>query len=99
MHHLGLRNYSKELKSYKLSKKVQPILVEKSGWVRARYSGMYHPHVQTGAFVKKGDLIGSISGPFGDFEKQIKAPNSGYIICTNQAPIVNQGDAIIHLTK
>ncbi|QHI39122.1 N-alpha-acetyl-L-2,4-diaminobutyric acid deacetylase [Kordia antarctica] len=99
MQHLGIRNFTKELKNYKNKTKMQPTVVEKSSWVRARYSGMYHPIAQTGAYVEKGAIIGSISGPYGDFEKQIKAPNAGYIICTNQAPIVNQGDALIHLTK
>ena len=97
--HLGIRDYKKELKGYKKTKKTKALTVEKSSWVRARYSGMYHPIPQTGDFVEKGDIIGSISGPYGDFEKQVKAPNSGHIICTNQAPIVNQGDALVHLTK
>ena len=99
MHHLGIRDYTKELESYKLTKEVKPILIDKSSWIRARYSGMFHPKAQTGSFVKKDDIIGSISGPFGDFEKQVKAPNSGYIICTNESCIVNQGDALVHLTR
>lgn len=31
-------------------------------------------------------------------EKAIKAPLSSYIICNNLAPIVNQGDALFHIT-
>jgi hypothetical protein len=99
MRHLGIRDYTKEIESYKLTKEVEPKLIDKSSWIRARYSGMFHPTALTGAFVKKDDIIASISGPFGDFEKQVKAPNSGYIICTNESCIVNQGDALIHLTK
>ncbi len=99
MQHLGIRDYTKELKDYKTKTKVRTMLIEKSSWVRARYSGMYHPIVETGAFIEKGEVIGSISGPYGDFEKQVKAPHSGYIICTNETAIVNQGDALIHLTN
>ena len=96
MQHLGIRDYTKELKDYKT--KTRPMLIEKSSWVRARYSGMYHPLKQTGVFIEKGEVVGSISGPYGDFEKQVKAPHSGYIICTNESAIVNQGDALVHLT-
>ncbi|MGC1203395.1 MAG: succinylglutamate desuccinylase/aspartoacylase family protein [Flavobacteriaceae bacterium] len=99
MHHLGLRDFSNELESYKSTNDVKPLLIEKSTWIRARYSGMFHPFAQTGTFVKKDDIIGSVSGPFGDFEKPVKAPNSGYIICTNESCIVNQGDALVHITK
>gem|GEM_PF-6071113 len=31
-------------------------------------------------------------------EKAIKAPFTSYIICNNHAPIVNQVDALFHIT-
>ena len=100
MTHLGMRDFSEQLENQAdivASKKAMTI--EKSAWIRARYSGMYRPFVKAGSFVTKGTVLGSISGPFGDFEKPVKAPNDGYIICINHAPIVNQGDAIVHITK
>ena len=99
MHHLGLRDFTKEIENQILPEKKEATVVEKSTWIRARYSGMYRPYVTAGAFVEKGTVVASISSPFGDFEKEIKAPSSGYIICINHAPIVNQGDAIVHITR
>ncbi|WP_396597297.1 succinylglutamate desuccinylase/aspartoacylase family protein [Dokdonia sp. R86516] len=100
MQHLGVRDFTEELSDdYSWRVEAKSIIIEKSFWIRARHSGMYRPHVKAGTYVKKGDVIASVSGPFGDFEKNIKAPNSGYIICINHAPIVNQGDAIVHITK
>lgn len=100
MSHLGVRDFSVELeREYKNSVETTSNLISTSAWIRARYSGMYRPFVKAGAFVEKGAVVGSISSPFGDFEKEIKAPHAGYIICTNHAPIVNQGDAIVHITK
>ena len=49
-------------------------------------------------YYKKGDELGSISDPFGKFERKVKAPNDGYVFCVNQTPIVNKGDAILHIT-
>ncbi|WP_405415450.1 succinylglutamate desuccinylase/aspartoacylase family protein [Maribacter sp. Asnod1-A12] len=96
MHHLGMRNFEKELGEYALKETV-PKLVHASKWIRAKHSGMFHPSIKIGQAVEKGEEIGSISGPFGYFEKKVKAKDSGYIICINESPIVNQGDAIFHI--
>ena len=76
-----------------------PIIIKSSSWVRAKYSGMFRSDSPNGSYVEKGDQIGTIRDPFGDFEKPIKAPWSGFLICVNHNPIVNQGDALVHLTK
>ncbi|SEL77020.1 hypothetical protein SAMN04488008_105154 [Maribacter orientalis] len=96
MHHLGMRNFDKELKEMN-SKAITPKLVNASKWLRAKHSGMFHPIVKVGQKVEKGTELGNISGPFGYFERKMKASDSGYIICINESPIVNQGDAIFHI--
>jgi len=98
MQHLGMRNFSKELELME-NRLIRPKIITKSSWVRAKYSGMFHPFVRLGSKVKKGDVLGSISDPFGYFERNIKALFPGYVICINQSPIVNQGDGIIHISK
>ena len=59
---------------------------------------MFRSSAVLGKLYNKGDKIGSISDPFGYFERTVKAPVMGYIFCVNHAPIVNKGDAIIHMT-
>ena len=98
MNHLGIRDFTKELKSKSKKKARTPLIVEKSKWIRASYSGMFRSSAVLGKLYKKGDKIGSVSDPFGYFERDIKAPNKGYIFCINHAPIVNKGDAIIHMS-
>jgi predicted deacylase len=92
--HLDMLNLKKEAK--KVSKK--NIFIEKSSWVRANYSGMFHSMVTISAFVKKGDVMAIISDPFGKVEHKLKAPSDGYIINVNDAPIVYQGDAVFHIS-
>ncbi|RYJ41492.1 succinylglutamate desuccinylase/aspartoacylase family protein [Flavobacterium beibuense] len=75
------------------------IYIERSGWVRAKYSGMFQAHCSAGKFVEKGEVIAHITDPFGKFEHKVKAPNTGYIINANDGPIVYQGDAIFHITQ
>lgn len=75
------------------------ICIDKSGWVRARHSGLFQHKAKAGEFVHKGDVIACITDPFGKFEQKVKAPNGGYIINANDAAIVYQGDAIFHISQ
>ena len=96
MHHLGMRDFTTELAG---SEPEGPIYVHESTWLRAPHSGMFRTYVKNGKHVKKGDVLGTISDPYGQFEKKVKAPNDGYIICLNHSPIITQGDALVHLTE
>ena len=98
MQHLGMRDFSTELELLD-HKVIKPKIIKSSSWVRAKYSGMFHPFVKLGSRVNKGDVLGSISDPFGYFERNVKALFAGYVICINQSPIVNQGDGILHLSR
>ncbi|WP_277017352.1 succinylglutamate desuccinylase/aspartoacylase family protein [Flavobacterium lindanitolerans] len=74
------------------------IYIEKSAWVRAKASGLFHGLTTIGSYVEKSQVLATISDPYGKVEYKVKAPNSGYIINVNDAPIVYQGDAIFHIT-
>jgi predicted deacylase len=90
MKHLGMiRSQHKPKRS--------PQLVEKRKWIRARNSGMFHSRVDNGEHVSKGQTLGFITDPFGDFKIAVKAPLNGLIIGINNSTIVNQGDALVHL--
>lgn len=77
----------------------QTIYIETSGWIRANFSGMFHGLKEIGSFVSKGELLATISDPFGTVSHKVKAPHSGYLINVNEAPIVFQGDAVFHISK
>lgn len=74
------------------------IYIEKSTWVRAKASGLFHGLTTIGSYVEKSQVLATISDPYGKVEYKVKAPNAGYIINVNDAPIVYQGDAIFHIT-
>ena len=94
LEHFGMLN-SRKKASHPEEKS---IYIEKSAWIRARYSGMFHGYTKIGSYVNKGQLLATISDPYGKIEHKMKAPNSGYIINVNEAPIVYQGDAIYHIS-
>lgn len=83
----------------KLTLKAEPtIYIEKSSWIRANKSGLFHDYNKIGCYVKKGFVLGTITDPFGKFEQKVKAPNDGYIINANHSPIIYEGDAIYHIS-
>lgn len=88
----------KETSNLEQHKEKEKIIINSSTWIRARHSGMLRTNFKNGTWVKKGDILGSISDPFGEFERSVKAPNDGYIICMEHSPIVNQGTAIFHIS-
>ncbi|WP_456459446.1 succinylglutamate desuccinylase/aspartoacylase family protein [Reichenbachiella sp.] len=71
--------------------------IKKSSWLRAKSAGIYHSFCRTGEFIEKGTVVGLITGPYGEFEHKMKAPTSGYAIAINNKPVVNRGDALIHI--
>lgn len=93
MHYLGMRNFSDKITGTKMA----PIVIKNSTWIRAKHSGMYRSYVSVGQKVQVGTKLGSISDPFGSFEKVIICKQAGYLINSNHSPIVNQGDALFHL--
>jgi predicted deacylase len=66
-------------------------------WVRATSSGMFRTSHKYGSPIKKNEVIGSISDPYGEMETPLKAPETGFIIGINNQPVINEGDALIHI--
>ncbi len=92
--HLGVLN-----SKFKVSKpKKSCITITDSKWVRANHSGMFKADIAINSEVKKGDVLGHITDPYGSFNHFVKAPNNGFIFNVNQSPIIYQGDAIFHIS-
>lgn len=73
------------------------VKIKKDTWIRANNSGLFHMYTNNGARVKKDDMLGEICNPFGETENKIISPADGYIIGINNRPVVNEGDALIHI--
>lgn len=94
MQHLGMRDFSAELagKDYP-----PPVDIKESMWLRAKQGGLFRFFIKDGAKVAKGQVVGTISDPYGKHEFKVKIPHCGYIIGLNHAPVVYKGDALMHL--
>jgi len=91
MRYLGMEEGTPEIET-------PSVVIQKTKWLRAPTSGLFEPEDINGKFVRKKTLLGTIKDPYGDYDKAVRAPHPGYIVCTNTAPIVNRGDALFHIS-
>jgi len=76
-----------------------PVAIESrsSGWIRARRSGIASMHVGLGDRVEKGATLATIHDSVGVRVSSMKATRTGLVIGHSHQPLVNQGDAIVHI--
>ena len=91
LHHL------KMIDSPQLSQNTR--ILKGSEWNRAKASGIFSCSVKLGDFVRKGEVIAQISDPYGQEIIPVKAGTNGHVIGLNNNPVINVGDALIHLGK
>lgn len=98
----GAKRFLKHLNmlpaKHKTSEGHKSVIVEKSDWIRAPFSGLFHGKVKIGEKITKNQVIAVITDPYGEIEKKLKSPFTGYLINVNDAPIVFEGDAVFHVS-
>jgi len=94
MHALDMIDYSP-----KRDKKIKSFIANETHWVRAAHSGIFVLKRKLGSVIKPGDLLGVISDPLGKKNIEVRAPKRGVIICHTQLPLVNRGDALLHVAS
>lgn len=91
MHHLGMKKNS----DLDLSRK--SVILEKTSWLRAKTAGIFDCRVLTGDFVRKNQILAHITDPYGSQKIAVKSHKEGYVIGINNMPVVNAGDALLHI--
>jgi len=76
-----------------------PVESRSTHWVRAPRGGIFRLGVKLGSKVRKGDLLGVISGPMGRDAREITATVSGIVMGHAVNPLVHQGDGLVHLAE
>lgn len=94
MSHLGMRAPSKEI-----GKRTDPVRSRKTSWIRAPEGGIFRAQKTTGDLVFADDLLGFVSDPFGDVDIPVRSQRDGVIIGRTNLPIVNMGDALMHVAE
>lgn len=71
----------------------------RSGWVRARGTGVLHLEAALGEHVEKGQRLGGLFDSFGKRVRLVHADRDGIVVGRTEAPVVNSGDAVIHIAE
>jgi predicted deacylase len=75
----------------------EPETYYKSTWIRAKYAGLFQPKIKLGDMVKKRQVLGHVTDPFGKEWFKTVSTYTGRIIGLNNCPVVHKGDALLHL--
>ena len=79
--------------------KTPSFIAKSSAWVRAPADGLFRSKLQLGDRVSRGDVLGIIDGPLGGSETPVVAPFAGIVIGNTNLPLVNEGEALLHLGR
>lgn len=75
------------------------LVCRKSGWVRAPGTGILQLDTSLGQRVQQGDRLGDLSDSFGKRVRLVRADRAGIVIGRSEAPLVNRGDALVHIAE
>ena len=74
-----------------------PVVCQHTSWIRAKVAGLFRSQISLGEYIQKSQIIGTIADPYGKMSVRIRASRAGYVIGLNRMPVVNQGDALLHI--
>lgn len=101
----GMQGVLNVMKHFGMIETIEPKYIERNNtvhlkdrkWLRAPTAGMFIPKIKNGSEIKKGQVIGIVSGPYAKRSKTVKAPFDGLVFCINHQAVVNRGDALFHI--
>jgi predicted deacylase len=73
------------------------VVCEKGYWERAQVGGLFTPLIALGKAVKKGDVLGFVADPLGDYEEEVVATQTGILIGRTNEGQADEGDALFHI--
>lgn len=75
------------------------ILYDGWNWLRSERAGWWLPAHKTGAVVKAGELLGTMSDLWGEIFAEIKAPQDGTILFQTNSPAVAKDGILVGLAR
>lgn len=77
----------------------QPVHSDRTLWLRAPAGGVARLVARSGDFVACGQVVARVAAPGGEDERAVTSPIDGIVIGHSNLPIVNQGDALMHIAE
>ena len=77
----------------------KPFVSRRTRWVRAPESGIVRMRKDLGAWVARGEVLATIGDPVSEADLEVASPMDGVVIGRLNLPLVNEGDALIHIAR
>ncbi len=74
-----------------------PMEADETHWIRADRGGIISLEVGLGDWVTEGQPLWTVSSPFGRERNPKESPYEGVVIGASTVPLVNPGDAVVHI--
>ncbi len=74
-----------------------PMILHESRWLRAERGGILELQVATGDRVETGQPLWSTVSPLGEERSWVEAEEEGYVIGATTLPLVQPGQAVLHM--
>ncbi|TYC48650.1 succinylglutamate desuccinylase/aspartoacylase family protein [Rhodobacterales bacterium] len=78
---------------------VRSIISMTSYWVRSPAGGLLRPFKSVGEVVEPEMLLGIVSDPFGENERNVLTEKGGLIVGRTNLPVINEGDGLFHIAE
>jgi uncharacterized protein len=75
----------------------EPMVLEASRWLRAERGGVLELHVAAGDLVHTGQPLWTTTSPLGAERASVAADTDGYVIGATTLPLVQPGQAVLHV--
>ncbi len=82
-----------------IRQRINPVKCGQTTWVRAPGSGIVRTECRLGERVRSGQVLATVSDPFGEIEIDVPATASGIVIGRSNSPLAHEGDALFHLAR
>ncbi len=86
-------------KSKRKNTRREPLTIGSSIWARAPRSGLLRTTTALGSAVRKDEILGFISDPFGENDVELRSAADGVVIGRTNLPLVHEGDALFHVAR
>lgn len=73
------------------------IHITRSAWSRASAAGIFQMQRKSGDYIEQGELLGTISDPYGSRSVPVIAKKTGFIVGHTNTPVVAHGDPLFHI--
>ncbi|MGM0481744.1 MAG: succinylglutamate desuccinylase/aspartoacylase family protein [Pseudomonadota bacterium] len=99
---IGVQNVLKHLKMIKgrrKGKRFNPVIANRSTWVRAEKDGLVLRKVELGQTIQKGQVLAHTVSPHADDVDIIDSPVHGIVIGCSNIPVANEGEALFNVAQ